>query len=84
MIIAAARRLASLSPALKNIDDALLPDFESAAEVNTEVAIAVAEQAIADGSANVSWGKEQARAVLEEKRWKPIYGEYFYDEEGAK
>jgi malate dehydrogenase (oxaloacetate-decarboxylating) len=37
MIIAAAQRLASLSPALKDPDAALLPDFGDSPEVNVEV-----------------------------------------------
>ena len=56
MIIAGTQRLAALSPALKNPDEALLPDFADAPEVNLEVAIAVAEQAIEEGSANIPGG----------------------------
>lgn len=88
MIIAGARRLASLSPALKDPDDALLPDFGDAPEVNFEVAVAVAEQAIEEGSAGEEqsgWGKEEVRARAREKVWVPVYGEYVYDaENGAK
>ncbi|KAJ8508625.1 hypothetical protein ONZ45_g9123 [Pleurotus djamor] len=83
MIIAGARHLASLSPALKDPDDALLPDFGDAPMVNFEVAIAVAEQAIEEGSAGVDWSKEEVRSKAMEKLWKPIYGEYAYDENGG-
>ncbi|KAL6307798.1 hypothetical protein BKA93DRAFT_727171 [Sparassis latifolia] len=79
MIIAGTRRLASLAPALKDPDDALLPDFGDAPEVNFEVAIAVAEQAIEEGSAGVDWKKEEVRDKVRERQWKPIYGEYVYD-----
>lgn len=82
MIIAGARRLASLSPALKDPDDALLPDFEEAPGVNFEVAVAVAEQAIEEGSAGVEWSKEEVRERVKEKQWKPAYGEYLYDANG--
>lgn len=82
MIIAGARRLASLSPALEDPDDALLPDFGEAPEVNFEVAVAVVEQAIEEGSAGVDWGKGEVRERVKEKQWKPIYGEYVYDKDG--
>ncbi|KAF9236844.1 hypothetical protein BU15DRAFT_88968 [Melanogaster broomeanus] len=83
MIIAGAQRLASLSPALKDPDNALLPDFEEAQQANFEVAVAVADQAFDEGVADVDWKKEEARAKVEEKQWKPVYGRYEYDEHGA-
>ena len=83
MIIAGARRLASLAPALKNPEDALLPDFGDSPAVNLEVAIAVAEQAIEEGNAGVQWTKDEVRQNAIEKQWKPIYGEYVYDPNGA-
>jgi malate dehydrogenase (oxaloacetate-decarboxylating) len=82
MILAATRRLASLSPALKDPDAALLPDVADAPAVNLEVAIAVVEQAIEDGSAAVDWKKEEVRKRATESRWKPVYGKYVYDEHG--
>ncbi|KAJ7665445.1 hypothetical protein DFH06DRAFT_1187370 [Mycena polygramma] len=82
MIIAGARRLASLSPALKDPDDALLPDFADAPHVNFEVAVAVAEQAVEEGSADVTWKKEEARDKVRQHIWRPIYGEYVYDKDG--
>lgn len=84
MIIAGARRLASLAPALKNPEDALLPDFADAPAVNLEVAIAVAGQAIEEGNAGVDWKKEEVRKRAVEKQWKPVYGTFVYDPEGAK
>jgi len=84
MILAGARRLASLAPALKNPDDALLPDFGDAPDVNFEVAVAVAEQAITEGTACVSWGREEARERAQEAIWLPEYGTYVYDPQGAK
>ncbi|KAI0347863.1 hypothetical protein BDW22DRAFT_1349938 [Trametopsis cervina] len=84
MIIAGARRLASLAPALKNPEDALLPDFADAPAVNLEVAIAVAEQAIEEGNAGVDWKKEDVREKAVEKQWKPVYGTYVYDPNGLQ
>ncbi|SJL13483.1 related to NADP+-dependent malic enzyme [Armillaria ostoyae] len=82
MIIAGARRLASLSPALKDPDDALLPDFGDAPQVNFEVAVAVAEQGIEEGSAGVDWSKEEVRVKAKAKLWEPVYAEYVYDKDG--
>jgi len=84
MIIAGTERLASLSPALKDPDDALLPDFGEAPYVNFEIAVAVAERAIEEGSAGVDWKKEEVREKVKEKQWKPIYGEYIYDPHGDR
>jgi len=50
--------------------------------VNLEVAIAVAEQAIEEQTAGVTWGKEEVRKRAEEARWEPRYEEYVYDEAG--
>ncbi|KAG5638507.1 hypothetical protein H0H81_012312 [Sphagnurus paluster] len=84
MIIAGARRLASLSPALIDPYNGLLPDFADAPEVNFEVGVAVAEQAIEEGSAGVDWGKDEVREKARSKQWKPIYGEYIHDPEGGR
>ena len=84
MIIAGAQRLAALSPALADPDDALLPDFGDAPDVNFEVGVAVAEQAVEEGTAGVGWAKEEVRKRAEEKRWQPVYGEYIYDPEGER
>lgn len=81
MLVAGAKRLASLSPALKDPDDALLPDFQSAPDVNFEVAVAVAEQAIDEGVAGVEWGKDKVREKVEEAGWVAEYGTYVYDPE---
>ncbi|KAH8998804.1 hypothetical protein EDB86DRAFT_2910159 [Lactarius hatsudake] len=84
MILAGAKRLAALSPALKDPDDALLPDFADAPSVNFEIAIAVAEQAIAEGIANVDWGDQEVRENAKNMQWLPVYGRYVYDENGEK
>lgn len=84
MIIAGAQRLAALSPALQDPDAALLPDFGDAPAVNFEVAVAVAERAVEEGSAGVDWGKGEVREMVEKRRWLPVYGKYVYDENGEK
>ncbi|KAL1728056.1 hypothetical protein EV714DRAFT_216018 [Schizophyllum commune] len=84
MIIAGARRLAALSPALKDPDNSLLPDLQDAPDVNLEIAVAVAEQAIEDGTAGVSWAKEEVRDRAKEKIWEPVYQEYVFDENGDR
>jgi malate dehydrogenase (oxaloacetate-decarboxylating) len=84
MILAGAQRLAALSPALKDPDEALLPDFADAPDVNFEVAVAVAEQAIAEGIAGVKWNDQEVRERAKVVQWLPIYGEYVYDENGEK
>ena len=82
MILAGAQRLASLSPALKDPDNALLPDFVDAPDVNFEVAVAVAEAAVEEGIAGVNWEKGEIREKAREKVWKPVYREYVYDKDG--
>lgn len=84
MILAGAQRLASLSPALKDPDDALLPDFADAPSVNFEIAVAVAEQAIAEGIANVDWNDQEVRENAKRVQWLPVYEEYVFDENGEK
>lgn len=99
MLIAATRRLAELSPALKSskgesgergeVEDSegnlppLLPDFAEAPDVNFEVALAVAECAIDEGLANVKFNKDELRKHAEIGRWTPIYPKYVYDPQGA-
>ncbi|KAI0789438.1 hypothetical protein C8Q75DRAFT_733682 [Abortiporus biennis] len=84
MIIAGARRLASLSPALSDPDQALLPDFEDAPRVNYEVAVAVVEQALDEGSADIDWKKEDVREKVAKAQWKAVYGKYIYEPEGEE
>jgi malate dehydrogenase (oxaloacetate-decarboxylating) len=84
MIIAATRRLASLSPALEDPDNGLLPDFGDSPAVNLEVAIAVAEQAVEEGQSEIRCQKEDVRKLVTEAQWKPLYGKYVYDENGEK
>lgn len=84
MIVAGTRRLASLSPALRDPDNALLPDFADAAYVNFEVAVAVAEQAIREGSAGVDWKQDDVKEKVHESQWKPEYLPFEYDPDGER
>ncbi|KZT73363.1 NAD(P)-binding protein [Daedalea quercina L-15889] len=84
MIVAGARRLASLAPALKRPDNALLPDFGDSPEVDYEVTCSVVEQAIEEGVAGTEWKKEEAREKVKERQWKPIYWRYKYDPDGEQ
>lgn len=84
MIVAGTKALAELSPALKDPDAALLPDFEDARQVNLEVAIAVAKKAIEEGLADVEWGIDEVREKVESVHWSPVYEDYEYDENGEK
>ena len=84
MIVAGTQALAKLSPALRDPDLALLPDFEDARTANTEVAVAVATQAIKEGLADVEWGIDDVRKKVEEQMWVPEYEEYVWDSDGEK
>ncbi len=50
--------------------------------MNFEVAVAVAEQGIEEGSAGVDWSKEEVRAKAKAKLWEPVYAEYVYNKDG--
>lgn len=98
MLIAGAKRLAELSPAISSTDDgeynggALLPDFGDSPRVNFEVGVTVAEQAVKEGTATADWsgttdeerqrGIQEVRNRAEKKVWVPIYPEYIYDQNG--
>ena len=76
--------------------ESLLPDFGDAPRVNFEVAVAVAVQAVQEGSACSIWAsgltKELSEGGIEkvvrekagEMVWVPVYYEYEYDEQGLK
>ncbi|CAG7846996.1 NAD-dependent malic enzyme, mitochondrial Short=NAD-ME; Flags: Precursor [Serendipita indica DSM 11827] len=98
MLIAATRKLAELSPALKSqqgasgnkgeIKDAegdlppLLPDFADAPDTNFEVAVAVAQCAIDEGLARIDFPVEELRAKAQEAHWRPVYPLYEFDPKG--
>ena len=67
MLIVGAKRLASLSPAIQAATsseisnpyvyngEALLPDFAAAPQVNFEIGVSVAQEAVLEGSASSGW-----------------------------
>ena len=75
MIMAAARTLASLSPARADKDAALLPPIADSRKVGLVVGEAVALQAIADGVAE-GGGEETLKERLLEYVWEPVYLPY--------
>ena len=75
MIMAAAKALASLSPAQADKDAPLLPPIGNSRQVSVVVAEAVARQAIADGVASAgdpATVSDQLRAYV----WEPVYRPY--------
>ncbi|KZT02225.1 uncharacterized protein LAESUDRAFT_730410 [Laetiporus sulphureus 93-53] len=84
MIIAGARRLASLSPALADPDSPLLPNFSDARYINTEIAVAVAQQALDEDLAEVPWSKEEVRDQIIAGQWQPVYADFIYDKDGLR
>jgi len=74
MLIAAARRLAEMSPALKDPAASLLPPLGELRGVAVEVACAVAEAAIREGLAPAETA-EALRARVVASQWYPAYDE---------
>ncbi len=74
MFIAAARRLAELSPALKDPAASLLPPLGELREVAVEVAGAVAEAAVREGLAPAA-SPEELRERVVTRQWFPTYDE---------
>jgi malate dehydrogenase (oxaloacetate-decarboxylating) len=75
MIMASAKALASLSPAIADPDAPLLPPIADCRKVSLVVAEAVAKQAMADGTAEAvedSILRERLRAYV----WEPVYWPY--------
>lgn len=77
MIIAAANALASRSPALKDPDQALLPDMKDVRETSTYVAAAVVKAAVEEGLAThddiPKRDDEEIRQWVIKHMWKPEY-----------
>ena len=75
MIMAAAKTLASLSPARTDRNAALLPPIADSRKVSLVVAEAVALQAIADGVAE-GGGEASLKQRLRAYVWEPVYLPY--------
>ena len=75
MFLAAARTLADVSPAKHDPRANLLPPLAATRKLSFRVAIAVAEQAIAEGLALPPPDGDLAAAV-QAKMWEPAYATY--------
>ncbi len=75
MFLAAARAIADLSPARHDPLANLLPPLAELRKISFHVAIAVAEQATAEGLAPAVAGKDLA-AAINSKMWEPLYPIY--------
>jgi len=75
MIMAAAKTLASLSPARADRNAALLPPIADSRKVGLVVGEAVALQAVADGVADAG-GEETLKERLRAYVWEPVYLPY--------
>ena len=77
MFLAAARRLAELSPSRFDPDRSLLPPLTAVLDVSASVAEAVAVQAQAEGLAEPMTLIELQRAIAA-SMWTPVYHPYRY------
>jgi len=75
MFLAAARTIAEFSPAKHDPEANLLPPLAEARKLSFHVAVAVAEQAIAEGWAPLAADQDVATAVAA-KMWEPAYAAY--------
>lgn len=74
MLIAAARRLAELSPALKDSAASLLPPLGELRGLAVEVAVAIADAAVREGLAPAA-SPEELRQRIVARQWFPAYAE---------
>lgn len=75
MLMAAARALSDCSPVAQTGKGAVLPSFKDIRDVSTQIAVAVAEQAVIDGVANAD-DQKPLHARIEESFWTPEYARY--------
>ncbi|HLY42497.1 MAG TPA: NAD-dependent malic enzyme [Terracidiphilus sp.] len=75
MIMAAAKALAGISPAIQEPDAPLLPPISDARKVSMLVAEAVGAQAIAEGVAGVA-DEATLKSDLRQYVWEPVYKTY--------
>jgi malate dehydrogenase (oxaloacetate-decarboxylating) len=76
MMMAAAKALAAISPALGNPKDTLLPPIASLREVSVTVALAVALQAHAEGLAASGVSTDEIEGLIRGAIWVPHYRTY--------
>lgn len=74
MIMAAAKALAALSPAVNDKTASLLPPIAEARQVAVKVGLAVGKQAISEGLAGIS--AESFEHALQDYVWEPVYAPY--------
>jgi len=75
MFLAAARTVAQMSPARGDTEANLLPPLVELRKISFHVAIAVAEQAVAEGLAP-PLTQEDIAAAVRGKMWEPVYAPY--------
>jgi malate dehydrogenase (oxaloacetate-decarboxylating) len=75
MFLAAARKLAELSPARHDPAGNLLPPLVSLRKISFHVAVAVAVQAVAEGLA-APLPRDDIAAAVHAKMWEPVYAPY--------
>ena len=73
MIDASLQALAAVIPAASDPDASLMPPLSQVQAVSQAVAEAVALTAVAEGLATRAQTPEEARACLEQRRWRPVY-----------
>ena len=76
MLIKAGEALASLSPALKDPDKALLPDVADARKLSLHIAIAVIKAAVEEGLAQaegIPSDDKELEAWVKAQMWEPVY-----------
>lgn len=74
MFLAAARTLASHSPALNNPNASLFPPVEAIRKVSRSIAVAVAKQACEEGVAGI--GESEIEKAIDSNIWQPSYPNY--------
>lgn len=75
MMMAAARRLAALSPAIQDANAPLLPPIAESRSISRSIARAVAEAALADGVAAIDAGAK-IEELIDAYVWEPVYLPY--------
>ena len=76
MMIAAARKLAEHSPALKDVSAPLLPALKDLRSLALEIAFAVAQEAARSGVAPALESPDALRSQIRASQWTPAYPAY--------